>query len=414
MEKKTEIMFLGNGSYSNRGCEAIVRGTTRLLRQQLGQCSFLSCYFPDENCRDGENEIDKDIIHYPVLFWPKRFSSAWWVSKLTKKLILPSIIQDQIFENCSDIAKRSDAILLLGGDNYTLDYSYPTRHFELLEYSLRHGKQVFFWGASIGPFQKDPVFEQYAINVLKRIKRVYVRETVTLQYLNGLGLEEKTFLSADPAFCMEPTSVPLPLELEEFLSNGCIGINLSPLLAKYQGKKYISHWVQQAAELVNTLLFSTKEPILLIPHVTSEFGQMGLRDDYLFMQKVINLIKAPADRVKLLQPNYSASQLKWIISRLRVFAGARTHSTIAAISSCVPTICLGYSIKAMGISKDVFGNLDLLIGSKELEPKLFTNRVQTLLSRENEIRDYLVKIVPVFKARAKDAAEDLGGYLTSR
>ena len=38
-----------------------------------------------------------------------------------------------------------------------------------------------------------------------------------------------------------------------------------------------------------------------------------------------------------------------------MFIGARTHATIAAYSSCVPTLVVGYSIKARGIAKDLFG-----------------------------------------------------------
>jgi polysaccharide pyruvyl transferase WcaK-like protein len=48
-------------------------------------------------------------------------------------------------------------------------------------------------------------------------------------------------------------------------------------------------------------------------------------------------------------------ELKHIISRCRFFIGARTHVTIAAYSSCVPTLVLGYSVKSRGIARDLFG-----------------------------------------------------------
>lgn len=55
------------------------------------------------------------------------------------------------------------------------------------------------------------------------------------------------------------------------------------------------------------------------------------------------------DRVEVLPQFYSAPELKWIISRLDWFAGARMHSTIAGISSGVPTMGLAYSDKAYGV-----------------------------------------------------------------
>lgn len=38
-----------------------------------------------------------------------------------------------------------------------------------------------------------------------------------------------------------------------------------------------------------------------------------------------------------------------------MFIGARTHATIAAYSSLVPTLVVGYSVKARGIARDLFG-----------------------------------------------------------
>ena len=51
-------------------------------------------------------------------------------------------------------------------------------------------------------------------------------------------------------------------------------------------------------------------------------------------------------------------EIKGIISKCRFFIGARTHSTIAAYSTCVPTLAVGYSIKARGIARDIFGTED--------------------------------------------------------
>ncbi len=49
------------------------------------------------------------------------------------------------------------------------------------------------------------------------------------------------------------------------------------------------------------------------------------------------------------------SGIKGLYQPLRDVYRARTHATIAAYSSCVPTLVVGYSIKARGIAKDLFG-----------------------------------------------------------
>jgi polysaccharide pyruvyl transferase WcaK-like protein len=53
-----------------------------------------------------------------------------------------------------------------------------------------------------------------------------------------------------------------------------------------------------------------------------------------------------------------AEVLKGYISKCSFFVGARTHSTIAAYSSGVPTLVIGYSVKSRGIATDLFGTYD--------------------------------------------------------
>jgi hypothetical protein len=55
------------------------------------------------------------------------------------------------------------------------------------------------------------------------------------------------------------------------------------------------------------------------------------------------------DRVAVLGGRPNAMELKWTLSRLDWFAGARMHATIGAFSSGVPTLGLGYSDKAQGV-----------------------------------------------------------------
>ena len=53
--------------------------------------------------------------------------------------------------------------------------------------------------------------------------------------------------------------------------------------------------------------------------------------------------------------DHNCMELKGIISKCRFFVGARTHSTIAAYSMGIPTLVVGYSVKARGIARDLLG-----------------------------------------------------------
>jgi len=225
-------------------------------------------------------------------------------------------------------------------------------------------------------------------------------------------------LTSDPSFFLQPSECLLSNEIENALNEGCIGLNLSPLLSKFvkinDSGTNLSAWTRVAVEIVQNLLRHFSVPILLIPHVTSEVGEIS-RDDYLFMSKVSQLINNP-ERVFVLSPNYNAAQTKYVIGRLLAFAGARTHSTLAAISSCIPTICIGYSMKAKGIAQDVYGNLDWLISGQDLvkNPTELRDRFSSLLTKSTETQTQLEQIRPIMEQRARTAAEKIASIIRTR
>ena len=103
--------------------------------------------------------------------------------------------------------------------------------------------------------------------------------------------------------------------------------------------------------------------------------------------------------------------MKGYIRRCRFFITARTHASIAAYSSCVPTIVLGYSIKAKGIATDLFGtseNYVLPVQNIRSETDLLEN-FKWLLNNETAIRDRLTQLMPSYIERAYDARNEIIG-----
>ena len=108
-----------------------------------------------------------------------------------------------------------------------------------------------------------------------------------------------------------------------------------------------------------------------------------------------------SNRIVLIQ-DHNCMELKGYIARCRFFVGARTHATIAAYSSCVPTLVLGYSVKSRGIAKDLFGseeNYVLPVQSLE-EPDELAKHFMWIVEHEKEIRDHLEKIMPEYISKA--------------
>ena len=91
--------------------------------------------------------------------------------------------------------------------------------------------------------------------------------------------------------------------------------------------------------------------------------------------------------------DHNCEELKGYIARCSFFIGARTHATIAAYSSCVPTLVVGYSIKAKGIAQDIFGKVDnYLIPVQDITSShQLTNSFSWMLNHQEEIRTNLSK-----------------------
>jgi polysaccharide pyruvyl transferase WcaK-like protein len=124
--------------------------------------------------------------------------------------------------------------------------------------------------------------------------------------------------------------------------------------------------------------------------------------------------KATGRRLPVWKGSLSAAELKWGISRLDVFAGGRMHSTIAALSSCVPTLSLAYSVKALGITQDVYGTLRYCLPPEKLEAREMSRAILALISEADEVRGHLKRVMPDMIQRSLNAGRLLRQVMEGR
>ena len=102
-------------------------------------------------------------------------------------------------------------------------------------------------------------------------------------------------------------------------------------------------------------------------------------------------------------------ELKGYIARCRMFIGARTHATIAAYSSCVPTLVLGYSVKSRGIARDLFGTEDnyVIPVQNVVDSDTLAEGFRWLLVHQNDIRSHLEIVMPQYVQKVYVAVDHL-------
>ena len=250
--------FIGNGSYQNRGCEAIVRGTMEILRQEFGADIHAEAgvYDSDEIvARQNLNELDPAVHSFSITGVGPRFSRKWWASQANRRL--GCSFSPQCWD-LQSLLKTTAVALEVGGDNYSLDYGKPEQFIEMDRFIQRRGIPVVLWGASVGPFEGDPKFASRMFAHLRGLTAIFVRETESLEYLRARGVVDNVHLVADPAFLMPPLEVAKD-KLGFPLPENAIGINLSRLIAKYRqpqrasegpGPDKLDDWLGACVELV--------------------------------------------------------------------------------------------------------------------------------------------------------------------
>ena len=281
-----------------------------------------------------------------------------------------------------------DAMFSIGGDNYAIDYGYEIieRLMVMNRRAQDKGIPVIIWGASIGPFSRNPAFEERIARHLSDIELIVVREPISHEYLASLGVESNVKLAPDPSYAVESLQPELPADIESMVSGKFIGLNLSPLIAKYHNNNDLDAWRGDASLLIAGILEEFHYPVLLIPHVTSPTGNLWI-DDELFLQSIrAKLSSDQQSRVAVAPGYFSCEELKWIISQAYVFVGSRTHSTLAAFSTGVPCISIAYSQKAWGVNQWIFGNCDWVIPSEGLTAEVLVTKMSLLIQRREQIR----------------------------
>lgn len=376
------FLFNHQGSL-NHGCEAIVRGTINIISNYDNGCSF--------KLSSRDTESDKIIDGIEICEYSSRplTKAETLVSAINVKLkhseeYALSKMYSPIVEQASDC----DVCLSIGGDTYCYGDNHEV---QVLTRELKKtGKKVILWGASIG--EEDLTDEK--LLSLKDFDAIFARESLTYNLLKEKQANESIFLHSDPAFCMEREEVKLP---DGFEKENTIGINVSPLVEKHNPKI-----TEATKNFIRYVIENTTLNILLIPHVV-EFGN----NDFDYMMPFFDEFKN-SGRIAIVSSKLNAKQYKGIIAKLRLFIGARTHATIAAYSSGVPTFVLGYSVKSRGIANDLFGNEDYVSDIRNInDEKTLIEALNSLLNDEEEIKLSLKKKIPLTLRSSMQAGETL-------
>lgn len=384
---KKKVLFLHGGS-GNHGCEAIIRTTSKILGGP--EDVVLWSFNKDEDEKYGAAESVERIYRSEEL---KKGSPAYFEALLRRKLLRQPRANLEVF--IKKLFGNSVAISV-GGDNYCYPWS-AKQGMELDRTIRKSGAKTVFWGCSVDEEFITPEVRED----LEQFDLITARETISYRILKQIN--PNTVLVADPAFLLDKTELPLP---ENFIEGNTVGINISPMIMDYGDGGLIR---ENYEKLIEYILDQTDMNVCLIPHVI-----WGANNDLEPIELLYQKYGHTGRVCKI--GDHNCTELKGFISRCRFFVGARTHATIAAYSTCVPTLVVGYSVKSKGIATDLFGtDENYVVPVQKLEDKKsLMQAFRWIESQEDEIRKMLHQIMPEYIDRAWAATAPMEALLKGR
>lgn len=369
-----KYVLYAHGGSGNHGCEAIVRSTSKIL-----SLNYKDLLLTNSIQEDLRYNLDS-LLHIEQ---SRNSFADNLIYRLKSKLSTnpDRVYFKEIYKCLPEKIKGIDVALSIGGDNYC----YPGMSTEmsvLLEVIRKSKVSPVLLGCSVE--LKD--YNNYLKTDFQYYRHIIARESYTYNLLTGSGLKQVVCLP-DPAFQLNRIDLPLP---EGFVEGNTVGINVSPMIIGYEKNKGMT--LQNYIKLIGYIIDKTDMQIALIPHVVWSHN-----DDRIPLRLLYDRFK-DTGRICLLE-DHNAEELKGYIARCRFMIAARTHASIAAYSQCVPTLVVGYSVKARGIAKDLFGaeeNYVVPVQSLVQEDDL-TKAFKYFLENEALVKKHLLDFIPEYK-----------------
>lgn len=375
-----KILLYGIGSLQNRGCEALVNSTIAQIDPKVKIVAATFDYEHDKNMY--QDRIDHFVNHH------KQNQEEFTEEEQKEFETIQSLPFDYYNYECfyeRDVIKEmqdADICIHIGGDNYC--YGVNEWIYTINRKAKELNKKTVLWGASL----YDEINDLELINDLQKYDLLMIREKISYNAIKKYIDKDRLLLVPDPAFSLVPEKITLS---KWYKGRDVIGLNLSPLTVKTKENE------EAVTRFIDYILKNTKYSITLLPHVAVEEVS-----DLSVLKKIKEKYK-DEDRIFLDDGEYNCQEIKYIISKCALVVAARTHASIAAYSTEIPTLVIGYSVKSRGIAEDLFGNYqDYVLPTEELVGDQLINKFKYINKNKQKIKEILKEKMKIVREEAKN------------
>lgn len=286
----------------------------------------------------------------------------------------------------------ADVVVDLSGDMLTEDYGVlvAVSHYLPLLTARLLGVPYVVCAQSIGPFDRTAPLAHW---LLRGAAAVTAREAITEERLRPVvpGIER----TADMAYLLTPEPDRVPEGLVPDVDGPVIGVSLSNLVAdRHEPGGAASFDDEVVTALEQVLADHPDHHLRFVAHVT---GPTADKDDRTVARRVAARL---GERAHVVDADLHPAAVKAVVAGCHVMVGARMHANIAALTSGVPVLAIGYSHKTAGIMGE-FGQDDMVVDSRTLRAEDLRVRLTRLLAERDERSATLRETAPRLRAAAE-------------
>lgn len=271
-------------------------------------------------------------------------------------------------------------------------------HWLTLSMAKAAGKPVVIYAQSIGPFEGS--HKSWAINLLKKIDVISVREDFSLDRLKEYGLPmNRIVLVPDAAFGLEDDGRGIQ-EMEslaeslKYLPQPWVGVSVREhnFPGKTNPEVWMDKYITEIARAADLLIELSHGTVFFVPQCIRTGGL-----DLEVSREVLKKMSRP-ECARIIDEDISPLALQVLYARFEMLIGTRMHANILTMCAGTPVVAIAYERKTNGIMK-MLGLEENVINIEDVEGALLP-LVERVFSTRESIKQHLAQSVPKIRSQA--------------
>ncbi len=392
------VAVIGAALSANKGAAAMVETVISRLPDAVGDCEFtILTTYPREDAHYLDNGSDARIVGLqPMRLALIEFPMACLVA-VARVLHLPLFwVRSRGCRSMLD----ADVVVDVAGISFADHRGIPILFYNAIMTGtpLLLGTPVVKAAQALGPFDST-VNRFLAKLVLPRLAAICARGAHTRQHLDSLGLTNVVDV-ADLAFSLDDSAV-LPDAVTAAIKEagqGFIVVMPSSVVRRIVEAQGIDY-VEAIVHLVNEIRQTTQRGVVIAAHSYRVGHPEGRMNDGPVCREVAARCVGDAMVVGV-DADLSAGELRRLVAQSAVTVTSRFHAMISGLSTCTPTLVVGWSHKYREVLDD-FGLAEYGMDATALaDPPSIAVKVGEMLHQRDAISQQIRTGLAMVKERS--------------